>query len=200
MPEVERLQQALGSLDRFFRGCGAPLAGALRPGLSESQLHRIEAELGFELPDEVHIWFRWHDGADKITNVPPGYTYLPTLQYLLPLDRSLAFRALFLERKETVKLLPIHEYETGWLPVTGSDGAEGALAVDCYEPAAGTLHVVTVRGEDDWALPSGSLTDLAELWVKVAEGGYWRWDRQAHDWAETFSEIPVGWRLTGLLD
>ncbi len=198
--QADRLTAALTSLDQFFHRSGAPIAGALRAGLSDAELDRYETSLGFALPEDVRIWFAWHDGAETVADVVTGCSYLPTLHGLLPLDRAMMFRSRYIEAQVVLPHLDIHTYDPNWLPITATAGGELTLAADCGGLAPAAVHSINVRGDDDWRTPAAaSLTDLAELWVTVASGGYWRWDVSETDWADTYGEIPLEWRRTGLL-
>jgi len=69
----------LQRLDAFFFEQDAPIAKALRPGLSQVDLDAAEAEVGFPFPQEVRDWYAWHNGVDEDV---PGMIRLPNLMLL----------------------------------------------------------------------------------------------------------------------
>ena len=200
--QSDRLTAALTSLDQFLHRSGAPIAGALRAGLSDAELDQYETDLGFSFPEDVRVWFAWHDGADISYDDPRGYSYLPTRQFLLPLDAAMSFRDDFLKLNAVTKSLPEHRYDSRWLPITASDGGELALAVDCgSHPELAPVHSIDVRGtDDDWRnAATESLATVAELWIKLFDSRHWRWDAETGDWADTFAQLPAEWRTSPLL-
>lgn len=40
-----------------------PIAGSLRPGLSDAEMDPLTEPLGIRLPREARTWWGWHDGA-----------------------------------------------------------------------------------------------------------------------------------------
>jgi hypothetical protein len=76
----------LAQLEDCWRACGAPVADALRPGLTDDEMDALTAPLGIRLPAEARRWWGWHDGA----NAKPGYEapLLGPQRPLYPLARA----------------------------------------------------------------------------------------------------------------
>ena len=55
-PDLDRLGSA-------WRAQGAPAPGSLPAGLSQAELDAYAAELGFDLPGDLRVWWGWHNGA-----------------------------------------------------------------------------------------------------------------------------------------
>ena len=53
----------LAELERRWRAQSPVVLERMQPGLSDADIDRIAAPLGFELPDEVRTLYRWHDGS-----------------------------------------------------------------------------------------------------------------------------------------
>jgi integrase len=56
-------QPDLDRLDAAWRAQGAPTSGSLAPGLIEAELDAYAAELGFDLPGDLRVWWGRHNGA-----------------------------------------------------------------------------------------------------------------------------------------
>lgn len=54
----------LEELDRRLRAQGVPWVDERPAGLSDEEIDRIAAPLGYVLPEEARRWYRWHDGSD----------------------------------------------------------------------------------------------------------------------------------------
>lgn len=188
------LPAMLERLDEFLTRHGAPIADGLRPGATARALDAAERELGFPLPLEVRTWFAWHDGVDEDgverTDLPNG---------LIPctLQQALAGRQQWLGPQPP---LPADlGYRPAWLPVT--QAGNGHLAADCSgtgaDRPAPIWFLETAEAWNEPRLPS--LTAMVELWLVMIDRGYWRYDAEEEDWAYTYPEIPLQYRVPSVV-
>lgn len=64
MVDEARFQQQLDRLERVWRRLDAPVLQYLRPGLADVEIDRLIVSTGLTLPDELRMWWRWHDGSN----------------------------------------------------------------------------------------------------------------------------------------
>jgi hypothetical protein len=57
--------QLLHALEERWRTRGAETPDRMAPGLSDEEIDRIAAPLGFALPEEIRTLYRWHDGSQR---------------------------------------------------------------------------------------------------------------------------------------
>jgi hypothetical protein len=56
-------QQLIDAFDQRLRAQGVPWLAERPPGLTDEEIDRIAAPLGYALPEEVRRWYRWHNGS-----------------------------------------------------------------------------------------------------------------------------------------
>jgi hypothetical protein len=56
-------QQLIDDFDQRLRAQGVPWLAERPPGLTDEEIDRIAAPLGYALPEEVRRWYRWHNGS-----------------------------------------------------------------------------------------------------------------------------------------
>lgn len=59
----------LAQLKRRWHSLGTTMDQPMRPGLTDTEIDRIAAPLGFPLPEEVRRLYRWHDGSGRGTMI-----------------------------------------------------------------------------------------------------------------------------------
>ena len=70
MPELLTLE-LLDRLDRTLRDVGAAIVDRWKPGLTREQMNVLTEPYGFRLPDEAALWWAWHNGAGKGSELTP---------------------------------------------------------------------------------------------------------------------------------
>ena len=190
-----QLGQLLQRLDAFFVEQGAPVADALRPGLGPAELDAAEAELGFSLPHEVRDWYAWHDGVEE---TDAGGVRLPNLTLLSSMRDALDARQTFLNPGPLVDAYQV--YQPTWLPITQFEAE--TLVVDCAGAATGrqaSAPVYVIDYADEWEQVMPSITAMVQLWITAIDEGYWRYDRDRGSWAHTFGQLPLEYRVSGVM-
>jgi len=192
--ESSRLRWLLHRLEERWVAEGAGIAAALRPPVTEEQLRQAEAEIGARLPEEVRVWFGWHDGVDESAGVQ---TSLPFLRELVSLDLALDLRWEFLSDAPR----PEYTYRSAWLPFA-SAGPSNAFVVDCSGGTAALtpIHIVDFWTDEPWdIIRTPSLTAVVEMWWQLTEQGIYRWNPQAGGWENNDRQIPEEFDQTGLV-
>lgn len=121
-----RLTALLRDFDQLLAGIGVDLDTVLAPGLSAPEVRRLFASVDLIAPDELVVWYGWHNGL----RVSTENTYLGLSPFVLPADLAWSIADYRYQLAETV---PIGLWSSGWLCME-SDG--GALAVYCSGNAA----------------------------------------------------------------
>lgn len=76
---AERAGVLLARLQMTLEAKAPAVARQLQPGLTEAEIHALEARGGFTLSDDLRALYRWHNGqaADNPNGVLPGQRFLP---------------------------------------------------------------------------------------------------------------------------
>jgi hypothetical protein len=197
MPE-SGLSDALSRLEAEWVRLGAPIAGLLRPGLSDDEIDGQTASLGLTVPPELRAWWRWHDGADRgeqhgfeRTIGPGGYAFLPLYEALHQYESEMQIANRVRGEAPVV-------WGRSWLPFMVNSGPS-RLYVDCDRVTpwkASPVRAVTWEWEEPEVDRAASLWQAVELWVWLLDSDYYQWSEQG--WAYDWEAIPIFLRLTGL--
>lgn len=148
----------------------------LRPGLARDELDRIEEELGFELPQELRLWWSWHDGQEcpiDRREIHAGPDLLSARQAVAQ-TRSLLDIARMGEEDDPPGTVL---WQEGWVPFTHSLWG-GVLA----------CAPIAVRYVDFWIIPTledpvaTSLGQLIAWWIELYEIGVYAYDPEHSRW------------------
>jgi hypothetical protein len=145
------LHDSLQQLDPLF--CRLPTSPELRPGASPEDLRLLEQRVSGGLPDDLRVWFEWHDGQENPAALSPDTNWT-----LLSLAQALAAWRFFTDPSQEF-LLP---YEKHWFPLFGNGGGD---------------HLVYVLGKPDRAALVEYWHDDAER--PVAYAGLREWAEEA---------------------
>jgi hypothetical protein len=65
MAQIERLSNGqLEHLEQLLTEQGAPVVPRLQPRASSMAVAALESEFGWSLPEELRLWWGWHNGTD----------------------------------------------------------------------------------------------------------------------------------------
>ena len=106
---VEHAESILGWHERH----GRSLSRLLRPGLGAEEIERVEAMLGFPLPDDLRDLHVWRDGTDVEKATTLGRAYFFFGEYLLSIEEALEHREIGIE---------VAEWNRRWVPVFADGG------------------------------------------------------------------------------
>lgn len=186
------LAETLIEIEAQWRRLGAPIVEALRPGLDEDTLDSVAARFGWSLPQELRVWFRWHDGADPTMprSIGPGGYELLTLEEAL--EKTEDNRAHFADAAPLV-------WPREWL-VFMTQGPQ-RLYMDTSRSAlrASTpIGLVPWMPEDMDVHRAGSLLQAASLWLWLLERDHYRVEDGGDLFVDKWAELPLWLRLSGL--
>ncbi len=183
MSKVKLSTELLGRLESSLLTQDAPVVSRLNPGLSDSEIDELSAQIGLHLPDEARLWWKWHDGASPLSDDPYGgnaCTVGPQRR-IWTLAETITARADELElAKEVEPDDPDYWWNPSWLPFTTAP-----TAVDCTPDDDGCC---AVRNTDPMWDPNdrgpqvaASIGELVELWIYALDNRIWRWDPSIGD-------------------
>lgn len=180
----------LGHLHDAWTRQRAPIAGALRPGLSSEEIHERGRSLGLEIPREAQEWWGWHDGA-RLDAAPSQRFFGPRHEFLTlseAVERCQFCRDVALEVSGTQEA---SDWRWSWLPITRD---KHPLVLEC---AGGDNEPVPARSfsfEEPDAASEGaaSFGELVTVWLEAMECGAWRYDESSGFWDYDWEKLdPV---------
>ncbi len=185
MGSAETMQAALDGYERRLSARGVPVDRMLLPGLTDTEIDRVTADLPFRLSDEARTFYRWHNGSREEPNGPGDETYVPGATYLSPLDWVVRDYAEW------------RHYEPGrfremWIPLNSRDGR--TIIVDCGvrpdEPSP--IYFADSKDSAPWGqVCSPSFANVIDVWNHVLDEDYWTYDRVKGEWTERYRSIPL---------
>lgn len=192
---MSELQELLAQLERQWRRHDLPIAGRLRPGLSEDEVRTRLADLGVSPAREYVEWFGWHDGATTESMMTPVFR-IETLQRCI--------------QQYTTHVIPgglDEETNAGWFPVaTITDGS--VIVTDCTGSST-DLAVTTIVTREGGRFPAEyqlpSLAVPVRWWVDLFTADAWtRWEGfpeavRSHLDEEALSAFPWTARQQGFI-
>lgn len=195
----KRLLGLLEAWEAEWRRQGANIATVLRPGLSNAQIDRLTGPLDLSLPLEARVWWRWHDGTDRI---PGRWSDVGSL-LLLGLEEAVQVRQRMLSISATMDDHPLAAPEglwpVGWIPI-GEFGNGDVAAIDCAVPEGEVTPVRRVGWDvEDFKKPRlGSLTELVQMYLDLTTSGIYSWDVEEDRWKRDSDRMPEQYRRTRL--
>ena len=169
MTSPAELPDLLRRLEDHWIHLDVPLARRAAPGLSDQEIDDLLAPTGFELPEEMRIWWRWHNGMtepdvrDLDATVSASGWRLQTLQHSI---------------REYQMLIDVVgpdgiTFRWEWFPFSPRADAE-QLMCDTSRTDGRTAPVIAwdncVAVEEQLVI-APSLTDLVRMWVERLDAG-----------------------------
>lgn len=175
---AERLER----LEAVWRRLDAPVLRYLRPGLPEERIEDLLAPTGLVLPEELRLWWAWHDGADDPSvDVddnreigPGGWLHLPLHEAVALHEHRLgAYRGLLAMGAPDAAAL---EWRPGLFPFSHRVAKHNhVLAVDAsvgvHAPAPVTM---TSEMGIETHCGAASVTAMLDIWIELLESGRYR--------------------------
>lgn len=171
----------------------APVAGALRPGLGESELAVVEERLQLRLPTELKILWSWHDGCDAGVDrrIGPGsYEFLSSADAVAEYHFNLSVHP---EEPDSDGLF----WRRTWVPFMKQDTQRLYIDTERHTLAgASPVRLVTWEWEDFDVDRAPSLAAAVSMWTWLLSADYYRWTGRGWDESRPHSDIPLFARWT----
>jgi hypothetical protein len=188
----ELLRDLLKQYESKIRKAGVRTKDVLLPGLSERQIRRQFDEIGLEPPEELLVWWSWHNGINQRYTTATRFNFLP-------LEAAIA----------TYHSDPHGTDEYSWNPqwIRVADYAAG-IAVKCEErPGPPLVRYVSAwtsgTQDDETEQQVESLCTPVSWWLLAIDEGWAQFQRDVGDsggghWARKAEVFPFEWSLTSL--
>jgi hypothetical protein len=211
MPEPRMLDIGLcEQLERRWISQGAPLAGRLRPGLTERQMDELTEPLGLRLPVEARLWWGWHDGAavgrySVSRELGPAREFLSLSAAVEHYEQRRRMAAQAIEGAPPPMSEPDWWWHPTWLPVTNGGPT---IACECSvaqgEPCP--MLVVDWHEAAEWIefpeaadpVRTGSFGEMVEIWLRALDCGAWRFDASIGHWDGDYALLDPHDEQTGM--
>jgi hypothetical protein len=185
---AELLEELLATYDRESIARGVPVLDAYAPGIARAEIEDSLAELGLVAPEELIIWWGWHDGrmpgAKPISRIDP-----------IGLSTSIEFY-----NSESLGDGTDDEWNADWLRI-GGDGVNG-MAISCHPNSAPPLirYVDWEYGTNEVGIDQQvvSLCTPVTWWLTAIAEGWREWDALPQYWGYDTSRYPLEWAITQL--
>lgn len=198
-----RLRHLLERLEEHWWRQGADIARALQGGLTDGEIDALMAPLGIRLPDELRIWWGWHNGTEPLDTIGPGGWDF------VPLQRAIEYYHGWLDYgaesvAPDIPAMAEAYWHVPWFPIVSLGGPNIVLYVDTAEAQPGDTVPVKLLDATIWENYLGnrvpSFTDAVQLWIDALDNGYHWWSSDyGGSWQHRYAEIPLELRQTGIV-
>lgn len=152
--------ELLRQLEANWLAAGATTLEKMAPGLTDEDIDRIAAPLGFRLPEEVRRLYRWHDGSNLYPFICP--------RALTSLEQTVEQTLDFVEDDDAWKPGWVHVMdEKPYVVLACSGEDQGLVPVWHYDYAAFDFPSRPVFA---------SIGDMVAFWIDLIDQGsmFWR--------------------------
>jgi hypothetical protein len=192
------LAELLDQVEEEFTAAGAPLDRWLAAGIGADEVSGRLAEVGLAAPDELLVWFGWHNGLAPAHDGEFPQRALPNF---VPASIELAvglYRDMVLNF-EAPPRVPRHHFMfgagEGWLRIV--DDLRGC-AVDCSggTPSARPPRIRSADDQFDEDDPNKlgqavSLCTYVTWWLESLHTGAISWNLAEQRWDIDFADMPA---------
>jgi cell wall assembly regulator SMI1 len=200
MPQIERLSMdQLRTLERLLAEQEAPVIKRLQPPASSKAFAAIESEFGLPLPDELRLWWGWHDGTDVKPHERAAKASIGPLFEILGAEEAL--KVTCESRKLALEIDP-NEPEVYWGPTWLAIGTDGRVACDISVRPDSPVSVLDVdyhKTAHPGAVVVQSLGEMVRWWTEALESGAWRYDDEHDRWERRYELVPPERDQSGLV-
>lgn len=188
----------LSELDRLWRGQGAAIADNALPGLTDDEIDALIDPLGLVLPEELRVWWRWHDGVrgslaafasdyDE-ASVGPGAWQLISLAEAVDRYRSEPRKAQYVGDPIAGEFY----WRDSWFPFVQA-GSNDVLFMDTTQISGGRCPI-RIRYSWNWEYwdvdQAPSLADAVQVWIRTLTDRYYVWNPETREWDHDRLKMP----------
>jgi cell wall assembly regulator SMI1 len=196
----ERLnREQLEDLEGLLVGQGAPVVQRLQPPASKEAIDILETALGLSLPDELKLWWRWHNGTAVEPHEPPAHGLIgPFFQFL---DTARALRFSQDMRKMALEDVP-EEPDATWAPNWLAISSNGPVACDVGVPNGAPVPILDVdyhHTDVPGRVSAQSFGQMVRWWIEALEAGAWIYEPERQWWERREELVPPERERAGLV-
>lgn len=189
---TNNLVDLLTALEEEWRRQGAPIADLLAPGLTDQDIDALVDPVGLRLPQELRVWWRWHDGLAHVPDAWPEGSIGPGDWHPMSLREAVdRYREELPDRPDPAGDL---YWRATWFPfaIMSND----VLFVDTAATSPdGEAAPVRYRAWFGWfnyeVDQAPSLTATVQKWLRALREGYFWWEPREHVWLDRIGELPA---------
>lgn len=200
MTPIERLSmEQLRQLERLLAEQQAPVVKHFQPPASSEAFAAIESEFGLPLPEELGMWWGWHDGTDVKPHERAAKASIGPLFEFLGAEEAVKVTR---ESRELALEIDPNKPEVYWGPTWLAIGTDGRVACNIAIGREGPVSVLDVdyhKAAHPGAVVAQSLGEMVHWWIEALEPGAWRYDDEHDRWERTYELIPPERDRTGLV-
>jgi cell wall assembly regulator SMI1 len=207
---VPRLLSAelLDQLASRWRSSRWPGVDLLNPGLTDDEIDAATDPLGFRLPAEVRLWWRWHDGISVAADQPVrpaefgagGRWYLPLAAAI---DEYKVMRDV--AAKLAVEDSPPGVTRDDWwpkqlFPITKTSGGT-VTACDCSvrQETASPIHIVDYEDGPAGPPQAPSFGTTILWWIMAIDTGAWFYDADEKRWNYDWEVVEAAQHIRNVI-
>lgn len=159
MTDVQLLtSDILGRFEALLRSRHARIVDTWAPGLSDAQIDDIAGPAGLQMPEEVRVWWRWHNGVRP--GSPSDHWMIVPGRMLLALEPEVAaYREV---GRDDGLLMPFSEKPHIYVACRANGNVPAPVYYETYDasphlalPSFGELILGWIRYIDSGGYPSG---------------------------------------------
>ena len=173
--DLALLARRLRDLESRLEALGAPFGRDHARGLTPTQVEELW-ELPGPVPDEVGVWFGWHNGI--VRDRPTGAYVGSPFGQLLSLSEAFVSRAMNLSTQSRFADMD-DPFLPRWLPFAGTGQAQ--LCFDLSDPSSTPVLKYEVV-EPDSRQRAASVSEFVAFIHTLVDEGTWSYDRAVHQW------------------
>lgn len=189
-----------------LRSVGAPVVDHARPGLTEEQVHQLMAPTYLHPPQEVVVWWTYHNGTD-LSAGPKRYISpskdLISLEEALSLRESMELVNWRMARQSRLDDVPWDDmWRDGWLPLIVRD--RPMIVCDCSREYRRTTplrrsEIGDLAAEQTYEVRAPSIGTMVQLWIGAIRDGLWTINPETGSWQRDWDAMSLHWKLTGFM-
>ncbi len=189
----------LRKLERLLTEQEAPVVERLQPPVSPVAIAALESEFGLTLPDELRLWWEWHNGTDVKPHERAVKASIGPLFEFLGAEEALKVTR---ESQELAREIDPDEPEVYWGSTWLAIGNDGRVACDLAVNPDAPVPVLDVdyhKVAQPGAIVAKSLGEMVAWWIEALETGAWHYDDGHDRWERTYELVPPERDQTGLV-
>ena len=199
------LESLLANYGTRLKVAGVPVDEWLAPGVAEQTVREELESVGLIAPDELIVWFGWHNG--RSTTIPREVS-VHALPDFSPLSVGEAVKGY--EREVlNFEAPPVYPGRTpipdeffqfgvtrGWMRLVGS---VYGTAIECVSPPSEPPRLRSANEDFVESAPEGfyqavSLCTLVNWWIESLDSGAFTWDATGGRWLVDQMRLPASQR------
>ena len=184
-PSPELLAGLLQEFEHELSRAGVPVEQALSPGLERDQVGGIFDHLGLPVPDEIAVWFGWHNG---VTSLPLWGKAFPRFEFY-PIE---VVESRYAREGGQPLGYSDREWNPNWIHLLGDNNG---MAIECGEPTNAAPHVRPLDIAGEWGTQTDngyfqvvSLCTPVTWWIESLRKGEYTWHPEARAWDWDFGK------------